>query len=676
MSKRQGTVVDADPVSKRTRSSDTARDVEPRPVQQQERVPTVEQQAIEDQKAMAKYKLALVQTLTHNQRSLIDQVLDSGEVPPIFHALVVPDDLRTRRTKQPTCDSVVAVEGEDWAGQEMELEFDATNMEQVVHDEKPFKMLIDGGIGSWKYNVRAANFAAALVNTPAQMLGHGVEATALSDPKVILLGPSGSHLITRPLSRGVVADCFLRNAEEPLEGVYSAMTGSPGIGKTWTLLYALQQALLFDDVYVLFFPQKGKKAFFFVRRNNKIYAWWKEHTGSAYSRLFDRHEVLVLLDPAETGATFAQASQKLIFAASNNEEHFVNGADKASAGIMRFIGPWTRSEFMVALPFLVREVPSEEVLDERAKTVGWLPRYLILEQRFVDRDAKVHTAVHTIKNNPAALIDALRMEDMQGSHKTLQGTLFASNALIRRDNNEQDIGPEYDGAHVDYGNRVITVLTEKVSEFLIGASRNLVLSFLGRVSNASMVEMGDQFEKLAISDLKEIHVRMREYKMSDIPPKERTQSFFVLDEARDIATISSTMQDAYNEINSKVFRQTNFFAVPPKGFGLIDAAGPGRMVYQITASNDHKASFNAAKMLLLGARLLTDDGKLQLSHRKGVPDDSFISFYWVVPPGRFGDWSKKAAKGVSGKNNSHDWKVVSECWKRHVVQYCLEIPYG
>jgi hypothetical protein len=34
-------------------------------------------------------------------------------------------------------------------------------------------------------------------------------------------------------------------------------------------------------------------------------------------------------------------------------------------------------------------------------------------------------------------------------------------------------------------------LTEKVSGFLIGASRNLVLSFLGKVSNASMVEMGD-----------------------------------------------------------------------------------------------------------------------------------------------------------------------------------------
>jgi hypothetical protein len=107
-------------------------------------------------------------------------------------------------------------------------------------------------------------------------------------------------------------------------------------------------------------------------------------------------------------------------------------------------------------------------------------------------------------------------------------------------------------------------------------------------------------------------------------------------------------------------------------------------------------------MLLLGAGLLEIVGdKLQLCGKIGQEDS--ISFYWVVPPGRFGDWRekaakrvegtnsqvrKKAAKGVEGTNSqvrkkaskgvkgadSQDWNVVSECWTRHVVQYCLEVP--
>jgi hypothetical protein len=88
-------------------------------------------------------------------------------------------------------------------------------------------------------------------------------------------------------------------------------------------------------------------------------------------------------------------------------------------------------------------------------------------------------------------------------------------------------------------------------------------------------------------------------------------------------------------------------------------------------------------MLLMGAGLLKIvGGKLQLSPPTVEP---IISFYWVVPPGRFGDWRKKAAKAVDrpaakavdGRNSQDvkEWNVVSECWKRHVVQYCLEVPF-
>jgi hypothetical protein len=218
-----------------------------------------------------------------------------------------------------------------------------------------------------------------------------------------------------------------------------------------------------------------------------------------------------------------------------------------------------------------------------------------------------------------------------------------------------------------------------------------------------MADMGAEFEKLAIGDLKERNVRMKQCKMSDVAILQRTDSFFILNEERRLVIISTTNQEGYDDINRDVFRKTNTFAEPPKGFGLIDAAGPGRWVYQCTVSHDHKVSFSEAKMLLIGAKLLKYvDGELQLSQPMGNP--LIISFYWMVPPGRFGDWRKKAAKGVEGKNsqvhkkaakgvegtnskvrnkaakgvegtNSQDWNVVSNCWKRHVVQYCLEVPY-
>jgi hypothetical protein len=52
-------------------------------------------------------------------------------------------------------------------------------------------------------------------------------------------------LITRPESRGVVNSCF------DCPGT-SVVMGSPGIGKSWNLLFALQQALLYDGANVIF----------------------------------------------------------------------------------------------------------------------------------------------------------------------------------------------------------------------------------------------------------------------------------------------------------------------------------------------------------------------------------------------------------------------------------------
>jgi predicted NACHT family NTPase len=85
------------------------------------------------------------------------------------------------------------------------------------------------------------------------MAGEDIEVTKLSN--VFLVDQkSGVNLITRRLSRGVVADCF--KLSESCSNY--AIVGSPGIGKSWTLLYALQQALLSNNAcVVIWFPKEG-----------------------------------------------------------------------------------------------------------------------------------------------------------------------------------------------------------------------------------------------------------------------------------------------------------------------------------------------------------------------------------------------------------------------------------
>ena len=105
---------------------------------------------------------------------------------------------------------------------------------------------------------------------------------------------SGCNLMTRRLSRGVVADCFAKSEECRTY----AMVGNPGIGKSWTLIYALQQALLYENACVMLCFQQDKMAIVCLRRNNKIYVWRNDDPSEpCSSNLFRNSNVLVLLDP-------------------------------------------------------------------------------------------------------------------------------------------------------------------------------------------------------------------------------------------------------------------------------------------------------------------------------------------------------------------------------------------
>jgi hypothetical protein len=88
---------------------------------------------------------------------------------------------------------------------------------------------------NWDFDEEIAKLVTDLVNTSAKMVGQ-------------------RRLITRSLSRGVVADCF----EQSKPGSIHAIMGSPGIGKSWSLIYAQQQGLLYENSCVVFCFQKKR----------------------------------------------------------------------------------------------------------------------------------------------------------------------------------------------------------------------------------------------------------------------------------------------------------------------------------------------------------------------------------------------------------------------------------
>jgi hypothetical protein len=87
------------------------------------------------------------------------------------------------------------------------------------------------------------------------------------------------------------------------------MVGSPGIGKSWSLIYALRQACLFDGANVCLFVTKDNMAYLFLRRGNKMYSWSNYFAkGEVAGPFFRREDVLILYDPPEPVIRQAQTS--------------------------------------------------------------------------------------------------------------------------------------------------------------------------------------------------------------------------------------------------------------------------------------------------------------------------------------------------------------------------------
>ena len=182
--------------------------------------------------------------------------LELGRVPPIFHAYVSLS--AGRRLFPPSSIHVISAAAVEAGNVETisneggglvpsfipKLSLDGEYEEAFFNELGEARNEVrDDGIAPnmWTFRPKMTEHVVNLVNTPAEMVGEDVEVTHVSY-SFGMVSSNKTNLITRRLSRGVVADCF--HLSKP-ESSY-AIVGCPVMGKSWTLVYALQQALLYD----------------------------------------------------------------------------------------------------------------------------------------------------------------------------------------------------------------------------------------------------------------------------------------------------------------------------------------------------------------------------------------------------------------------------------------------
>ena len=331
----------------------------------------------------------------------------------------------------------------------------------------------------WEFDVEYTKMVVSLVNAPSQMVGEDIEVTKLLKPFHVDVH-YGTNLITRRLSRGVVADCFERSKV----GSCYAITGSPGIGKSWTLIYTLQQALLYENACVLFCFQKLSCAIICIRRNNNIYVWKNQDVlwrSCCYSRIADNSNVLVLLDPKVSqkgGAEYVQWKRMLIMAASNDVNHFYS-SKKSTPDLVRILSVFTENELIVALPYMVESqiypAPIKEML-ARVKIVGPIPQYIVSKENFIRREHETNMALNKLYKEE--IKEFLSFNGLIKNNCVATGCLFSVNVDVREHNCEDNHCVGYDGQCIlNYSNREISFMSDTIIAAIAQSSREIIHSF-------------------------------------------------------------------------------------------------------------------------------------------------------------------------------------------------------
>lgn len=207
------------------------------------------------------------------------------------------------------------------------------------------------------------------------------------------------------------------------------------------------------------------------------------------------------------------------------------------------------------------------------------------------------------------------------------------------------------------------------------------MSYWGIIGPADFVKMGDKVEQLFLADFQSKTLCMKKKRLEKATAPGEVLQVGTLAKKRDRTTTDkSEYETIYNDLKQIFVGSLQEIVLLPKGFPLIDAAGPGRRVYRITVgADDSTMSFENMVKLLIAADLLCEvvntAGETVLA--RATSEDP-LELYWVVPPARDIAWSQKAPKnyligGIKKKERTRR-KVVIDCMKDYVVQYALEMP--
>jgi hypothetical protein len=147
---------------------------------------------------------------------------------------------------------------------------------------------------------------------------------------------------------------------------------------------------------------------------------------------------------------------------------------------------------------------------------------------------------------------------------------------------------------------------------------------------------------------------------------------------------------------ASVFTANDTVVRMKQSVGVVDFAGPGRKVYQVTTGTTHRNVFDGWVTMLAqaGYLLQNDDGTVTMNtdaHSQYGP----LELYWVVPVGERATWSIKSPYSVTiapriGEDAHMEEdaslveekakteairRVVKECFEKHVIQYALVMDF-
>jgi hypothetical protein len=517
----------------------------------------------------------------------------------------------------------------------------------------------------WSFDPDSTEAVCKLINAEAEMIGADVEITKVDSDFGIgeADDATATHLITRRLSRGVIAEALSMHAKKT-----RAIVGCPGIGKSWSLIYALQQLLLQDGACVLFFAAKDDVALACIREKDKVFVWTCG-TERACSYLFSSENVWALVDPKEAkqqSTSMAAGNRRLLFAASSNEKHFASDMGKRSSHPFYYLDPYTEEELRVALPVMSSKVLDGRMMDWASK-IGMLPRYLVSKGQYEQRLSLFDNFVKKLDNDGLKKIVA--SEGISTGENDLPGTIFAIRAAQDVDDDNELLPIGYDGeSGVVYTQRSLSVISDYVWNEITKQNRDYILSFWGVVDSFEFAKQGFEAEILLASELQKKalfrtwDMKLQKFVMSPAYPK-GPQRFLG---GRKIAHLKET------------FDRDDMVVRMVQGCALIDFAGPGRKVFHVTVSDDHDMKLNAAEELLTVAGYLKLDAS---GNYEPVPDDDDSShkpkldFYWVIPYGRFMKWKGYAPKKLLNKGRNAVMakrrKVVTKTLETYINQYVL-----